>query len=356
MARSGGVTFSAVLVFIGSAFTLLTGMLAALGTLLASRVTPAAANMANFPSFMKYFAIVEAIFFLGFGGWGIASGVGLINTKEWARISMLVFGAILLVTALPAALVMAVMPLSGANNPNLPENFMLVMRLGIGSFYGLVGALGIFWLYFFNKKTVKAQFREMPQATDEVYGTVQTDLAGMSRVADVVGATEEEVSRPLSISIIAWFLLIGGAVCILCLPFAANFFPDHTIPFCFMGIFLTGRTALVVFFIWMAVQMVAAVGLLKLKEWGRLLGISLQVFGILNSLLTFGLPANRARFQQMMESMTASMTAPMSQPPPFVLPAWYGIVGIFPILLVLWFLIARKDAFVAVTSVPVPKV
>ncbi len=356
MARSGGVTFSAVLVFIGSACTILMGTLAALGSLLASRVTPEAANMPNFTSFMKYFAIVEAIFFLGFGGWGIASGVGLINTKEWARISMLVFGAILLVTALPAALVMAVMPLSGANNPNLPANFMLVMRLGIGSFYGLVGALGIFWLYFFNKKTVKAQFRPALQATSPVYGTVPAGVAGVAPVGDVVGVTERESSRPLSISIIAWFLLIGGAVCILCLPFAANFFPDHTIPFCFMGFFLAGRIALVVFFIWMAVQMGAAVGLLKLKEWGRVLAISLQVLGILNSLLTFGVPANRARFQQIMESMTSSMTAPMSQPPPFVLPAWYGVVGIFPILLILWFLVARKDAFVAISSVPVPRV
>ncbi len=92
MARSGGVTFSAVVVLIGSSLTILFGALMALAILW----TPNAGQAANLPIPIGYVVTAEAIVFFGFGGWGIASGVGLIKLRQWSRVSMMIYGAILL--------------------------------------------------------------------------------------------------------------------------------------------------------------------------------------------------------------------------------------------------------------------
>jgi hypothetical protein len=108
----------------------------------------------------------------------------------------------------------------------------------------------------------------------------------------------------------------------------------------------------------MAAQVVAAVGLLKLREWGRLLAIWLQVLTIVNAVMLFGIPANRAKFQQIMETTNASMKPSLHETAPFfVFPAWLGFVTSLPILLViLWFLFTRKSAFVCASQEAAPQI
>ncbi len=92
--------------------------------------------------------------------------------------------------------------------------------------------------------------------------------------------------------------------------------------------------------------MVAAVAMLKLKKWGLFATIGLQCLAGVNAALLMGIPGHRARFQQMMETMTASMNARLPEPVPFVFPAWIGLAMAFPVILViLWFLVARRRAF-----------
>ncbi len=342
MARSVGTTISAVVVFIGSAFTILCGLMGVLGFVTLSKSN----GVPNIPANFAYFGIVVAmVLFFGSGGWGIASGIGLINTRPWARTSMVVFAALLVFFSLSSVLVVAVIPLPNANDPNMPSNFTAMMRVGMALFYGMFAALGGLWLYFFNKRSVKAEFqREQPVvigAADLSAGTADARLSASPR------------ARPISITIIGWFLLIGSALGPLFIPFSHAFFPGVPIPICFLGFFLFGRNAILVFLVWAAAQMVAAVGLLKLKNWGRLGTIGLQVLGVLNVVLLFGVPGNYARFQRMMETMTASMNAGMPQPVPFVFPAWVGIVISLPLfLVVLWFLITQKQAFTSAAQDP----
>lgn len=334
MARTGGITFSAVVVFLGSAFTILMGAGMVLSAVLLSYVSPGTDVSGDF----RYFAIAEAMILLGFGGWGIATGVGLINTRPWARISMIVFSALLLFIALPGALFIAFLPLPGPSDPNLPANFTVMLRAGLVVFFGLLAALSGFWIYFFNKKSVKAQFLREPPV-------------GEPGVADLAGGRLN--ARPVSITVIGWFLLIGAAMGPLGLLFARNFFPGKDIPLCFLGFFFFGRSAFLIFVARMAAQAVAAVGLLKLKEWGRLLAIWLQVLAILNMGLLFGIPANRAKFQQILQTMDAAMDARMHQAAPFVFPTWLGLVMSLPIpLVILWFLVAGKQAFIAAARQP----
>src|ERR1700736_4002486 len=121
MARSTGITVSAVVVIIGSAFTVLCGAM----ILVASVLVLISSRAADAPVNLRYVLAIEAVLAFGFGGWGLASGIGLIKTKEWARISTLVYAAILVFISLPAAAIMAFIPLPntpGANDLNPPFN------------------------------------------------------------------------------------------------------------------------------------------------------------------------------------------------------------------------------------------
>ena len=90
MTRPIGITISAVVVFIGSGLIVLFGGLAALASL-----TISPAMRSDGPVNLVYMGVFEAVFALGLGAWGVATGVGLIQTKEWARISLIAFAALL---------------------------------------------------------------------------------------------------------------------------------------------------------------------------------------------------------------------------------------------------------------------
>jgi hypothetical protein len=328
MPRSVGITVSAVVVIIGSAFTILGGAMMVLGSLFLSKSSPAA----NVPN-LGFFVVIEAVMFSGFGGWGLAAGIGLINLKQWARISILVFAAILVFISLPAAALIAVIPFPNTNDPNLSSTFMSIMRIGMVLFYAMFAALGCFWLYFFNKQSVKAQFQVKQPALESAAGTP-------------IGAPGASRARPLSITIIGWFLLIGSALAPLGLLFNSAFFSGVQLPLYFLGFFFFGRSAFLILILWMTAQIVAAVGLLKLKNWGLLATIGLQCLTVVNAALLVGIPANRARFQQIMETISTSTNSRMPQPVPFVFPIWIGFASSLPIVFViLWFLITRRQAF-----------
>jgi hypothetical protein len=98
--------------------------------------------------------------------------------------------------------------------------------------------------------------------------------------------------------------------------------------------------------LWAAGQIVAAAGLLRLKKWGLFATIGWQCVAAVNAALLMVIPGQRARFQQVVQTMTASMNARLPQPAPFVHTAWIGFAMVFPVtLVILWFLITRRHAF-----------
>ena len=101
-------------------------------------------------------------FHLRFGSWGLATGIGLLRMKQWARVSMLVFAAILVLCSLPAVLVSAFIQFPVPNDGRLPASFAQILRVSMALFYSTLAALGGFWLYFFSRSRVRAQFRAEP--------------------------------------------------------------------------------------------------------------------------------------------------------------------------------------------------
>jgi len=128
--------------------------------------------------------------------------------------------------------------------------------------------------------------------------------------------------------------------------FSRSFFPGQQFPLYFLGFFVFGRIGILVFIVWMAAQMAAAVGLLKLKKWGLFATIALQCLVGLNAVLLISISGHRAKFQQIMETMMWSVNGRMLQPVPFPFPVWIGFAMSLPIVFVIfYFLITRRHAF-----------
>jgi len=336
MPRSVGITVSAIVVILGGTLTLLGGLIVLLGSILVP--TPGAAH--NGP--LAFILIIEAVMIFGFGAWGLAAGIGLLNLRQWARISVLVYAGILGLFSLPTVALMLFIPFPGTNDPNLPSNFISILRVGMALFYAMLAALAIFWLYFFNKQSVKAQF----SSSQSVVG-LDGPRAALEPLATPHSAKQR--LRPLSITIIGWFLLVGSTLAPLGLPFNKALFSGVQFPLYFLGFFFLGRSADSILVVWMTLQAVAAVGLLKLKKWGLIATIGSQCLTLLNAVLLLVIPANRARFQQIMVTMVNSMNERMPYPAhqvPFVFPMWLGFAISIPmIFVVLWFLVTRRTAF-----------
>jgi hypothetical protein len=95
--RSIGITASAVISFAGSALFILFGGFTVMTAIMARSRTgvPEVPNQ-PFPSLSPeiIFASIAALY-VGFGVWGIISGVALLRLRNWARVCFVVFGGIL---------------------------------------------------------------------------------------------------------------------------------------------------------------------------------------------------------------------------------------------------------------------
>jgi hypothetical protein len=351
MTCSTGITVSAVVVIIGSVFTLLCGSM----LLLASLFSHNSNHPPDAPVNLLYFLGIEAFVAFAFGGWGLASGIGLLKTKEWARISTLVYAAILVFISLPAAAVMAFVPIPNppsVNGPNPQFNIVLMIRVGGTLLYAMFATLGGFWLYFFNTQKVKAQFRRQQPFT----AAAQSEVPGLPSPTSGVRFGPDHHARPLSITIIGWYLVIASALGPLFIVFNSAFLPGLRLPFFFLGVFLFGTSAYLLLVIWTAVQIIAAVGLLKLKSSGLYTTIALQCLGLLNIVMIVAIPANRLRFQQIMDTVRFSATGHMYHSAPMV-PMWIGLLGSLPLIaVILFFLISQKNAFSPPGSAPAPNI
>ena len=316
MKRSTGVTASAILVFLGSAITLVFGVLMVFVVLFASQQPPQ-------PAFVRGILAFSLALYLGFGIWGTASGVGLLRLRQWARISTLVFSGMLLVFTMPSLLILPFLPMPGAEGQL--DRFALTFKLGMGAVYGAIAAIGGGWLYFFNKSTVKEQFRSLAKP-------------GVAEPF-VFPPPSPPSRRPLSITIIGGLMLLG--------PFFLLPTMLTGLPLLFLGQMLDGWRAVPLALTMSVVQGFAGVGLLRLRPWARNLAIGFFLLGFLN-FLTMALPGSMARMEQFNASMYAKMGIPTMPGSLEILhiSLWAAVVfGAVGVAIQLWFVVTRKSAF-----------
>ena len=203
-------------------------------------------------------------------------------------------------------MVMAFLPLPAP--PNAPSGLMTGLRIGIVCIYGFLSLIGGWWLYLFNRAAVVAQFAPGPPP-----------------------------ARPLSVSVIAWFLLFGGVVC-----FAYSWLP---FPAMLFGFTITGWHAKAAYLLLGLLQLWLGIGLLRLRPLSRVLTIGFFLFATLNSLALVLLPGTAARMTEAMGVLPASMR--QSLPPDFPMPL--GAMAVTTIItcgVPIWFLVHCRSAFV----------
>jgi hypothetical protein len=298
------IRVSATLTILGSAATLLFAGLMVMAGFFAPPPPAAAESPAPFKGMMA----ALAVFFTALSVWGLLTGIAIFRRRGWARLSMVIF-AVLLVGMGGSAL-LGILFIRLPQNPSVSPQMMLAIRLGIAAFYGALAVTGAWWLLLFNSSRGKQYFAEPQPAAEE--------------------------GRPLSISIIAWYLLAGtvfaAAAAIL------------RVPGMFFGVLLTGWAALGVYTAFAAVNLYLGSGLLQLQEPARIGSIVYFAIVGLNGAVTFLLPGFDGRMRAMQEAFPRFLRWSQQQSLP--IEGWgFALIGTVFSAVPIWFLVRRRAAF-----------
>ena len=344
MNRSVGVTVIAILVLIGSALVLGMGALVLIGAL-AGSAGPAPNNFPGSPMFFRTFILMIPLIYILPAIWGIVTGVGLLQLKNWARISIIVFSVLLLLVGLGAGLGSSIFFLTSPP-PTLDRQAVAFVRVFMVLVAAMQIGLGSWWLVFFNRVRVKEQFVARPmfdgypaQAGYPAPASYHVQPPPGVSVPIAPGVPR----RPLSLSIIAWIMLVISV-----------FFPVNVAlrtPAILVVKVLTGWQATVVMSLYEVLIIFIGIGLLRLKPAARYAGISYFVFSVLNIVVFNFAPGGQARVMKLLETQRSTFpwmrdTPNMSQqlnPTAFFL--MVSVMTLVFSLVPLYFLIKEKQAF-----------
>ncbi len=303
-----GIRTSAVLSIIGSLLALAFGGLMLFTTV----VKPLSAGAAPSPIPLPVIGAVMAALFGMLGGLGIWTAVDIFRRRGWARVSMLVFAALLtfIGASAAAAILVVPFPLQRGVDPRT----MHAIRLGIAGVYAVLAVIGLWWLVLFNLPSTKEYFAK-----------------------DASGVPATPPARPLSISVIAWWLLAGGLLSAV--PGAIG------MPAFAFGAVLTGWAALATYSALAVAQVLLGAGLLRRIESARRAAIAYFCLTAVSGALAFAPPGFTARMEAFQSAMPSVFPAgtPAQMP---TLSAVLAVPGIALAALPIWFLVRRRAAFV----------
>jgi hypothetical protein len=336
MKRPIPVVLTAILLGLMAALQLLFAVLMiAVGFIVLKQGMPPSAGPQPFPpSMMPALMFGMSVFAAAFAVWFILTLIGLVRLRSWARYSILViaglmaaFGGMSMVTSFAMPFLMPAMPAAG-NQPAADPGMMRIIFFVTGAFYGVVTALGVALLVYYNLAKTRALFL----------------LSAPVSVGPPNTSTGRP--RPTAITVISWLYLIYGPFCLLYvfLPF----------PMFLFGFIMYGLTAHCVYAILGILTFAVGYGLYRLREEARIAVFALSVLCPINMavLLT---PWGARQFHTYMDAFNASMYAGQyAAPNPF---ASTGAIIFFSVLVmaglgvILWLLHRHRVAF---TPAPPP--
>ena len=306
-----GIRASGGLSIAGSLATLVLGGL----MLFSMTLAPPPPRPAAPPFPMAAIGIAMASIFALFSGWGIWTAIAIFRRRGWARISILIFAVLLTFMGVSAGLAVLVVQLPA--QPNVTQSTMNAIRWGMAGFYGMLAAIGVWWLVLFNLRSTKEYF--------------------------VQEATSAPPARPLSVSLIGWYLLISSLF--LAVPAVVR------LPTFVFGSVVTGWAGAAVYTVFAVAQVFLGAGLLRLRERARVGAIVYFCVMALNSVVTWALPGYEAKVQLMFREMPKLF--PAGAPAQMPQPMWvFMLMGIAFLAIPVWFLVRRRAAFVKVADAP----
>ena len=298
MSRSVGVTASAIVAFLGSSIAaLLAAFMAA---------SPFIAMLQPQPPNSAQIAMVSAAMFATLAVLGIWTSVGLFRLRSWARTSILVFACFLAAGSLFGLLMTPFLPKS----PNYSAGTEHVVRLTLVAAFGIPLAIAVWWLVQLNTQSTKAAFAS-PMA-------------------------EPASSRPLSITVIAWACIAGGATCLIPLLLRSPAF--------LFGATFNGWSGALIYVMLGALQLYIGKGLLDLQERARILAIAWFALSFVHGSVVILVPSIRQRMLELPPTLEQNQPNPML----FEGTMMYLALAFSAIVagVAIWFLIRNRPAFV----------
>jgi hypothetical protein len=238
------------------------------------------------------------------GVWGIVTGLGLFRLKDWARISTLICGGVLVFIG--AVGVEGLLFLSIPAQTGVSANVYHF----IAGFFLFLFSVGAWWFCLFNTDSIQKAFRRADPRADRS-------------------------PRPVSISLIGWFLILSG-----CLTFVLALMGQ---PATLFNLMLNGKSAFLFCSVVFVVELYLGIGLLKLRALSRAIAVYFFAFGFVNSMFFFLHPAQSALAAVGISSIPL-LIRPSSSAHRFLvwLPVIIAAVGAsVPV----WFLAKRKSSF-----------
>lgn len=221
-------------------------------------------------------------------------------------------------SALIAGVFTMIMPF--ASIPNLNEERIHLVRVVMGSFWGFVALIGVWWIVLMTRPRIIALFKNQ-----------QSEVP-------------TESQRPLSITIIGGLFLFFA---IIGFPFQ---FVVHT-PFIFFGQIIQGTVGLLMNLVLATVYLVLGIGLLRLDRRAYLGTLGFLGYGALNAFVMTLLPNRAEKFQAMLAA-TPGFNPSELNATGWMLSPWYTIVvSILFLGFPAYCLITRRAAFYKVPQV-----
>ena len=257
--------------------------------------------------------IFVAMFFVA--AFGIFTGIGLLQLKNWARISALVWAGISTFFSALAQVFILILPFPVV--PNAQGANMAAVKGMLAIFYALPIVIGVWWLILFNQKKTKELF---------------------SRTREIPNPAAPAGPRcPLPLAILAGFMLFS-VLSMFLVPFM-----HVPVTMIFFGERLKGEFGAFLFAAFAVLTLAAAIGLLTLKRWGYWLAFGLYGFTLISGTVT----ALRSNYGANMREIFSEMKMPEASGPMLDLlnNRAFGLAGLVPVLIILGVLVYYRPRF-----------
>jgi len=240
------------------------------------------------PPFFKTLELAMMAFGIGLSIFGIITGVALLYLRNWARISILIWGGVFAFFAsvgIPFAFLLP--KFSPPSSPQLPDATELFIQWMLVFIYGVPLVIGVWWLILFNRKSIKEQF--------------------IATRGSVEAALPQRPRCPLPITVLAW-VYITAILNLIFLPFI-----PVRIPVFVFGLALPGKASLAALLLTALAFFVGGLGVLKLKPWSYSLLMGLQMFWLASTAASMFSPNYAAALVSYMKDFQVWIHLPEAQ-------------------------------------------
>jgi hypothetical protein len=299
------VTAAAVVAIIFGAFGVLGGLLIEVSMLLVPDVQTAARRPAIPPGTRTMVGIVW-LFFIALAVFGVFVGVGIVRRRNWARVSILVWGGFMAVVSLITIpilfFVFSAMPSMMPTQADAAPVISVMKWISV-LFYGIPLGVGIWWLALFTRPRVAAAFSD-PAGLAAHPPTM--DISGFPLPQPAATASlSPRLLCPLPLMILAGFMIFSAffVVLLVLVPVTGS------MPFFFFGHFYSGLTAKVILGLLGLLFGAAGVGMFKLKPWALYVILVLQCVFLVNGIVSVLNPRFLVVMQEAMQRADAENPA-----------------------------------------------